>query len=206
MKTKYHLAVILDSTEACRIYQTATGEQAPLPPAGRNTMEVPFRVSDQTGNERAALLVVQTDWAQSPDEIARGEEADGASVVIATDASPEDGAAVLREWADMVLHPMKRIGSIRTPKKSAASRKNGMLGGRVSSTPAGMVRTRLRAALEGVYGKPLPKDDAFEKLMHCNSTPKRRAGAWAAIRDSVPEDKRAGIESILAELDAIPRK
>ncbi len=213
MKTQYHLAVVLDSSEACRIYNAATGEQAPLPPAGANTVEVRFRVADSAGVERAALLVVQTDWAQSPDEASRGEETDGASVVVATDAPAEEGAAVLDEWAEQMLHPARAFarkgGLAKSERKAEASRRNILkaiemgLVGRKASTPGGVIRTRLRRALEEVYGRPLPKDDAILKLMHGNSTPKRRAGAWSAIRESVPEEKRAGIEAILAELDAL---
>lgn len=74
-------------------------------PAGCNTHIVPFRLIDTAGAERAAILVHQTGFDETPEEKARGDEASGLSVAIAIEDPPEEGQAILDKWVDEMLPP-----------------------------------------------------------------------------------------------------
>lgn len=87
------------------LYHDATGKAPPPMPPGGNTTTIPFRLIDENGVERAALLVHQTGFEQTPEEKAAGEEASGLTVAVALDAPADEGARVLSEWSEKMLWP-----------------------------------------------------------------------------------------------------
>ena len=136
----FQVGAVLDSNKAFDIYHEATGKVPPPMPDGKNTYRIPFVVPDGK-TERAALLVNQTGFAETPAERAAGEEASGISVYVALDApSVEEGHALLLDWSDEILWPKKkeeraraasaRGGRARTDAKAHAARLNGRKGGR----------------------------------------------------------------------------
>ena len=102
MKTK--IGFVLESATAFDEYVKATGELPPAMPPGKNIIRREF-VLDVDGTPRAAMLVKQTGFAPTPEEIERGDEASGLSLMIATELPPEQGAAALREVSERMLWP-----------------------------------------------------------------------------------------------------
>ena len=139
-KTTIQVGAILDSNKAFDAYHDSTGKVPPKMPKGKNTMRIPF-VAKTDGGNKAALLVNQTGFEETADEIARGEESSGLSVFIALDAPTiEEGHALLIDWSERLLWPEQqararsssaaKAGSTKSEAKSAAARRNGKKGGR----------------------------------------------------------------------------
>ena len=105
MQTK--IGFILDSTKAFAEYLKATGELPPVMPTGKNTLRTEF-VVDLDGTSRAAMLIKQRGFEQTAEEKARGEEADGLSVMIATDLDVDAGKLALREVSAKILWPNEK--------------------------------------------------------------------------------------------------
>lgn len=133
---KYNIGIILESSKAFDIYYAATGRAPERVPDGANTFVTPFRLGDENGVERAALLVNQRGFPQTSEEAARGDETDGLSVAIAVDAPADEGERVLAGWIDEFLPRRKAVesgrrgGSSRSAAKAEAARRNGRKGGR----------------------------------------------------------------------------
>ena len=103
MKTQ--IGIVLDSREAFDIYHDATGTFPPKMEEGKNTRLLPFRLKDEKGKERAALLVQQTGFEQNAEEKEAGQEVNGLTLAVALDAPPDEGERVLTEWTRSQLWP-----------------------------------------------------------------------------------------------------
>lgn len=103
MTTKYQIGVILDSTQAFDIYHDATGAYPPKMDPGCNTRRIPFRLTDENGIERAAMLIHQTGFGQTAMEEMAGEEVNGLTLIVATDAPANDGEKLLEDFTDHEL-------------------------------------------------------------------------------------------------------
>lgn len=98
------IGFVLDSGRAYDEYVRATGKLPPAMPRGANTLRAEFE-ADVDGEKRAAMLIKQIGFAQTAEEKARGEEASGLSLMIATDVDVEQGKAALREISERLLWP-----------------------------------------------------------------------------------------------------
>lgn len=104
MTTPVKLGFILHSSAAFDLYMDATGEVPPKMPEGKNTLVTPFTVRDENGIERAAALVYQTGFAQTPEEKANGDEASGLGVIVAEDVPLTQGRNAIDLYLDKMLH------------------------------------------------------------------------------------------------------
>ena len=97
------LGFILHSSPAFDFYHDATGQIPPKMPEGKNTLVTPFAVKDDDGIERAAALVHQTGFAETPEEAANGDEASGLCVIVAMDVPLMQGQNVIDAYLDKTL-------------------------------------------------------------------------------------------------------
>ena len=93
----------LDSEKAFDAYMDATGKVPPKMPQGKNTLLTPFTIKDDDGIERAALLIYQTGFKQTPEEKARDEQASGLSLAVALDVPVPQGEAALEQLVRQLL-------------------------------------------------------------------------------------------------------
>ena len=100
---KYQVGIILDSVQAFDLFHDATGRAPARVPEGKNTNIQPFRLIDENGVERAAILINQTGFGQTAMEEMSGEEVNGLSVAIAIDAPADEGAKLLEDYVDHEL-------------------------------------------------------------------------------------------------------
>ena len=99
MDTKYNIAAVLDSKAAFDTYHDSTGRVPPDIPEGMNTIHEHFSVLFQgSTTPRAAVLIRQRGFEQTPDEAARGDEVNGLSVYLVVDADEETGHRVLEDF------------------------------------------------------------------------------------------------------------
>ncbi len=103
MTIRYQVGVVLDSTQAFDIYHDATGAFPPPMEPGCNTRRISFRLHDENGIERAAMLIHQTGFGQTALEEMRGEEVNGLSLLVATDAPADEGERLLDDYTDHEL-------------------------------------------------------------------------------------------------------
>lgn len=104
--SKYQLVdfgVILSSSKAFDFYMDATGQKPPKMPPGKNTLVTPFVVADEHGVERAAALIYQTGFRETPAEKANGNEASGLGVVVAMNVPLAEGREAVDLWLDKML-------------------------------------------------------------------------------------------------------
>ena len=104
MTTLVKLGFILHSPAAFDFYMDATGEVPPKMPEGKNTLVTPFVVKDDDNIERAAALVYQTGFAETPKETTNGDEASGLGVIVAEDVPLEQGRNAIETYLDKMLH------------------------------------------------------------------------------------------------------
>ena len=98
------LGFILHSSAAFDFYMDATGEVPPKMPEGKNTLVTPFVAKDENGVERAAALVYQTGFEETPEETTNGDEASGLGVVVAEDVPLDHGRNAIDAYLDKMLH------------------------------------------------------------------------------------------------------
>ena len=72
-------------------------------PPGKNTLVTPFVVADEHGVDRAAALIYQTGFHQTPEEVANGDEASGLGVVVATNVPLAEGREAVDQWLSNML-------------------------------------------------------------------------------------------------------
>lgn len=104
--SKYQLVnfgFILHSSAAFDFYMDATGQTPPKMPPGKNTLITPFTVVDEHGAERAAALIYQTGFRQTPEEMANCDEASGLGVVVARNVPLAEGREAVDLWLDKML-------------------------------------------------------------------------------------------------------
>ncbi len=101
--TLVKLGFILHSSPAFDFYHDATGLVLPKMPEGKNTLVTPFVVKDENGIDRAAALVHQTGFAETPEETANGDEASGLGVIVAMDVPLEQGRNAIDAYLDKTL-------------------------------------------------------------------------------------------------------
>lgn len=99
------LGFILHSSAAFDFYMDATGQIPPTMPPGKNTLITPFTVRDDDGTERAAALVYQTGFAETPAETSNGDEASGLGVIVAEDVPLAQGQNAIEEYLNTLLPP-----------------------------------------------------------------------------------------------------
>lgn len=100
---KHQVAAVIDSAAAFDIYHDSTGRVPPDIPPGMNTIREHFTVIPQGDTvPRAALLIRQRGFKQTPEEAARGDEVNGLSVYVATDADEETGHRLLDDFVSHV--------------------------------------------------------------------------------------------------------
>lgn len=97
--------IINHSSPAFDFYRESTGLLPDPVPKGKNTLVTPFDCKDDDGTIRAAVLINQQGFEQTPEERAAGEEASGLSVIVAMDAPVELGRSALIEFVNKLLHP-----------------------------------------------------------------------------------------------------
>ncbi len=131
----------------------------------------------------------------------------GVEYVVERDAKEERSRAAAALGAESASRAGKiggaKGGASRSEAKLAAlARNRENSDGRTPSTPDGIARLPLRKALEGIFGKPLPKDGPVAKLVHKMSSGAVVRRAWPLVAPNVPPDR---IEEIAGLVEALAR-
>jgi hypothetical protein len=127
----------------------------------------------------------------------------GVEYVVERDAKEERRRAAAALGAESAARAGSIGGRSTSEAKLAAIAKNREKSdGRAPTTPDGIARLPLRKALEGIFGKPLPKEGPVAKLVHKMSSAAVVRRAWPLVEPTVPEDRRAEIGALVEKLAA----
>lgn len=125
----------------------------------------------------------------------------GVEYVVERDAKEERSRAAAALGAESAVRAGSIGGRSTSEAKLAAIAKNREKSdGRAPTTPDGIARLPLRKALEGVFGKPLPKDGPVAKLVHKMSSGAVVRRAWPLVAPNVPPDRNEEIAGLVEAL------
>lgn len=109
------------------------------------------------------------------------------------------------EYQAMLRTVMSRMGQKGGRSKSKAkldaiaeNRKKG--DGRKPTTPDGIARKALRNALEGIFGKPLPKEGPVSRIVHKMSSANVVRRVWPTVAENLPPSEIIAIHEKVEEL------
>lgn len=129
----------------------------------------------------------------------------GVEYVVERDAKEEMSRAAATLGSAVPIEARRRGGakgglSRSEAKLAAVARNIALSDGRTPSTPDGIARLPLRKALEGIFGKPLPKDGPVAKLVHKMSSGAVVRRAWPLVSPNVPPDRNEEIAGLVEAL------